>query len=502
MPTGSGKSHVIASLAEHYASQGLRTCILAHRKELLFQTAEKITSPIGYYGASLGDRNADELITIGSIQTIYDKDVSKMDVIIVDECHLCPNNTELGQYWHFIDKHQPCKIIGLTATPWRLQGGNLGWGETVYKISYEALKEHLSPISNKLVADAQPDLSKVQVKMGEYVENQIAAIMEAPELVEAAVKVMIAYSENRHSVLVFCVSVAHARLLTSILKDNGQECAVITGETAQGHRDSIIADFKAEMGATKFLLNCEVLTVGFDAPNIDMIVCLRPTKSKTLWEQMCGRGARKAEGKTNCLLIDMAGNLNEHGPLGTPYKEKSRKEAPENPNKICPQCEEYVPPLTKECPDCGYLWPEPARPKVSHRIEPDMGEYQGGGSQSYLVRDVSYKKHLSKKGNYSLMVRYDCTYGKYGNIAEWVPEFRIDSFFRARGEPSPPRPIDWDWVTEQAAYLKKPVEITVDHSGEFPRVIKYMWEAPKEIETHHEDGLDLDDVLDGDYIPI
>lgn len=326
MPTGSGKSHVIAALVKAFAELGKRVLVLAHRKELLEQTSTKIEVPHGIYGASLGEKDLEQLITVAQIQSIYRQELEPLDVIIVDECHMLPNSRDLGQYWSLINKHPQAFLVGLSATPYRMKGGVLDWGNEVYKIGYEPLLQagYLSPLSNKLCGT--PDLSKVEIRAGEYVENQLALVMEDPALIDAACRAIIAYSDNRHSCLIFCVSIAHANLITHTLNNSGIPAHLITGETNQGERENIIEQFKAEYGEVRYIVNVNVLTVGFDAPNVDMIVCLRPTKSKALWEQMMGRGVRKADGKKNCLLIDMAGNLDEHGPLGSPFRESEGRD--------------------------------------------------------------------------------------------------------------------------------------------------------------------------------
>lgn len=491
MPTGSGKSHVIAALVKAFAELGKRVLVLAHRKELLEQTSTKIEVPHGIYGASLGEKDLEQLITVAQIQSIYRQELEPLDVIIVDECHMLPNSRDLGQYWSLINKHPQAFLVGLSATPYRMKGGVLDWGNEVYKIGYEPLLQagYLSPLSNKLCGT--PDLSKVEIRAGEYVENQLALVMEDPALIDAACRAIIAYSDNRHSCLIFCVSIAHANLITHTLNNSGIPAHLITGETNQGERENIIEQFKAEYGEVRYIVNVNVLTVGFDAPNVDMIVCLRPTKSKALWEQMMGRGVRKADGKKNCLLIDMAGNLDEHGPLGSPFREKAKGETKPNA-KICPECEEFVKTGCRQCPDCGYEFPEPERPKVTHEYDANIeGRTIHSDIITYDVKWVKYKKHLSKKGNETLMVSYGCDHGRYGNVAEWVMKNKINSFYKERGNTlGPINEYSWDDLLWHAESLKQPIRITVDHKGDFPKVLRYEWATTEmKIEEYLEDDI-------------
>lgn len=496
MPTGSGKSHVIAALAAHYYNECKNILILAHRKELLEQTGQKIAIPgICYYSASMGSKElTDNGVTLAAIQSIARvENLPKYDVIIIDECHLVPNDDEQGQYWSLLARCSGALIIGLTATPWRLKGGKLSWGDIVYDIGYQPLIDsgYLSTLSNKLLKDATPNLESVEIKLGEYVQEQVEALMEDPELLAASIRAILHYSQGRNSCLIFTVSVNHAFLVARTLIDidaplRTGRVEVVTGETPQWERDLLLDAFRA--GEIRYLINCELLLVGFDAPKVDGIFCLRPTKSKVLWEQMCGRGVRISEGKINCILADMAGNLREHGGLGTPFKERGKREPTPVFGKICPECEEYVkPPTARQCSDCGYEWPEPETPKINHDRKPDMETtplHTPGLPVTYVVDDVTYKHKKSKNGNEMIVVNYHCAHGKYGSVADFLLPYhasdfvrgKVRQFFRDRGAMLPtPMPIMNDLLTIAETELKKPAKIAVDISGEHPRITRYEW---------------------------
>lgn len=499
LPTGSGKSHVMAALIEHYHSLDKRVLLLANRKELLEQTGSKINVPIGYYSASIGEKVIDQQITVAGIQSIYNKDIDPLDIIIVDECNALDNTGIHGQYWTLINKHPQAKLVGLSATPYRLKGGKLGWGEEVYKIGYHTLLEqgYLAPISNKLLKNVTPNLEKVEIKLGEYVQSQLEHVMEDPELIRAAVEAIIDYSHNRHSCLIFCVSVKHGELIAEALKSSGIEGAImIDGATAMHKRESAITQFKEEFGNIRYLINCELFLIGFDAPNVDMIVCLRPTKSKALWEQMMGRGVRVSEGKANCLLVDMAGNLQEHGPIGSPFFERSKKEAPLQIGKICPECEEFVKPAARECPDCGYIFPEPEAPKVSHNYEADTSSSPiwRGDIQAHDVERVTCKLHMSKKGNQTIRFDYHCSFGKYGSISAWMVKWRIEKLFKEFGYVigAPIDTYSWDDLLWHCSQLKTPSRIVVDHKKDFPEIIRYEFDDPQTIMPKEKQVIDLE----------
>lgn len=503
--TGGGKTHIINALAEHFFKLGERVCIIAHRKELLEQTGGKLSIPFGYYSASIGEKNTAAQVIIAGIQSIYDKaDIEKFNVVIVDECHRVPNNEESGQYWRFIGKHQPCKIIGLTATPFRMNGGKLGWGEVIYDAKYPLLQSlgYLTKITNKV--KNTPDLSSVKVTAGEFNESELSHVMEDPALIDLAVKNIIAFSAGRESILIFCVTVSHAKLLTEVMQRNGLDSALIHGETPKGERETILNDFKD--GRLRHLLNCEILLEGFDAPNVDMIVCLRPTKSKALHEQMLGRGVRLFEGKQDCFLLDMAGNLMEHGGLGTPFYEKSKKESKKEKGRICPACETFNKPTAKQCDDCGFVFPKEDPHKASHNQSADFeSDAEYIPLTTYTVKSVLYREHRSKKGNTTLRVDYVCN-TKYGAISEYLSPHSENEwarnnawkFFRDRGWEAYGDIKDYSMedLLFHALMLKQPVEITVDHNEKYPRIKGYTWAEPVTIE----EPKSTSDLLDGDEV--
>ena len=509
LPTGSGKSHVIAAIADWCKEEKLRVAIIAHRKELLEQNGSKLSSDFGIYSASLGGDDLESDITIAGIQSIYNKDFEPFQVILIDECHrVCNKNSKgegEGQYWQFLNASPKAKVMGFTATPYRLKGGKLSWGEVIYSVPYSLLQEqgYLCKITNKI--KGKIDLSTIPLVAGDYNEALLSEYMSDPALIAEAVRNIIAYSMDREAVIIFCVTVAHAVLLTAEMQRNGLQSFCLTGSTPDAERTQVIKDFRE--GRLKYLLNVMVLTEGFDAPNIDMIVCLRATKSKALWEQMLGRSCRNHLNKENALLIDMSGNLEEHGGIGTPYHEKAKGEKPEPKGKICPQCESFVPPTIRECPDCGFQFPEPEKRKASHGIEANITTSAVfEATETHTVKDVIYRQHTSKKtGGVSVRVDYVCNV-KYGSISEWLPVHsgsdwarnKAFKFFEERGHKlgNDTKEYTIDDLLWHCQHLKKPVKITVDNSKQLPEVVNYEWESNDKIEPEIELGIEeLDDFI-------
>jgi len=387
LPTGTGKSLCIAKIVgDAVKTWNGRVLILAHVKELLEQNADKIRKlcpelKIGIFSAGLKSRDTDEQVIIAGIQSVYDKacELGTFDLIIIDEVHMCPFDGE-GMYRTFLNDmkviNPNVRLIGLTATPFRLKGGLICKPENLLnEICYEAgLKEmiqqgYLSPLISK-AGRVEAKLDGLHIRGGEFINDEIAAAMDNDALVSAACREIIELTRDRKSVLIFTAGVAHCEhVAEKIAAYSGQECAVVTGATSPGERAEIIARFKGEpvpddffsfKPQLKFLANVNVLTTGFDAPNTDCVVLLRPTNSAGLLVQMVGRGTRLSPGtgKKEALILDYGGNILRHGPIDMiKVKEPGAGKDGEAPAKKCPECLALIHAGYCVCPECGYEFP-------------------------------------------------------------------------------------------------------------------------------------------------
>lgn len=335
LPTGSGKSIVIAELAKRLNQPVL---ILQPSKEILEQNMAKLmayVSPtqIGVYSASL-NRKELNFFTFATIQSIYKKPELFKDFkqVIIDECHLVnPKNLD-GMFTTFLKRIENPKVVGLTATPYRLdnlylrENGNLYtftttklinrikerfWHRIVFNINNEELvkSEYLCPLRyiDKTILrheEIPTNISKSDFNLVAY-EQKISS--KEREIIES----LYFAQELSRGVLVFCSSVDQAEnLQTKIL---GSE--VVTAKTKKKDRERIINGFRS--GEVKMVFNVGVLTTGFDHPALDCIVLLRPTRSIGLYYQMLGRGVRICEGKRFCRVIDMTDTVNQLGKIET-----------------------------------------------------------------------------------------------------------------------------------------------------------------------------------------
>jgi ribosomal protein S27AE len=288
---------------------------------------------------------------------------------------------------------------------------------------------------------------------------------------------------------------------------NLRDCQTVSGDTDKDELTSILKEH--ERGNFKYLINCQLLTVGYDMPWVDMIALLFATKSKRKYEQCVYRGTRTYAGKSDFLVLDMGNNFYEHGALGSPYQGKVKGEPEQKKGRICPNCESWMAQASAEsCTDCGYVFEKREPPKVKHDYEPVGAEalpVYTGSIQFHPVHNVTYKEKKSAKGNPMIVVEYHCDHGKYGTIADFlIPHHesdfvtgRVKKWFKDRGDDiygslSEYSLLDLLWRAENNC--KKPSGITVDHSEKFPRIKSYEWgETVKQ--------LSISEVLDEDSIP-
>lgn len=314
LPTGCGKTIVFAKITEDCVRNGDRVLILAHRGELLDQAADKIAKATGLRCAT---EKAEQSclgswfrITVGSVQSLMRETRLKrfpddyFDTIIIDEAHHCISDSYQRVLHHFPD----AKVLGVTATPDRGDMKNLG--QVFESLAYEytlpkAIKEgYLSPIK-AVTIPLQVDLTGVGVQSGDFKAGDLGTALD-PYL-ESIAEEMGKYCREKKTV-VFLPLVKTSQKFRDILNDHGFHAAEVNGESQD--RAEILEDYAA--GKYNVLCNSMLLTEGWDCPDVDCIVVLRPTKVRSLYCQMVGRGTRLAPGKDHLLLLDFLWHTERH----------------------------------------------------------------------------------------------------------------------------------------------------------------------------------------------
>lgn len=433
LPTGSGKSVVIGSLAMNAVKQWPSTRILmvTRSQELIAQNAEKLRSlwpgaPMGIYSASLGKKQLGEPITIGgplSLANVVDK-LGHIDLCIIDECHDISHKDE-GSYRKIISHlkmvNPYLRVIGYTATPFRLGHGLITdkpaiFDELIEPTSIEELifKGYLSPLRSKQTGFVL-DTSGVKKRGGDFIESDLQKAVDTEDNNVRMVEEVIARAGNRKSWMFFCSGIEHAEHVRDILVRYGISAAAVHSKM-QGGRKQAIDDFKS--GKLRAITNVNALSTGFDHPAIDLLVMARPTMSVGLYLQQAGRGLRIHPEKDDCLVLDFAGVVATHGPVTAvqPPKRKGEPGGGEAPVKGCPECGELIHASVMTCPACGHVF-EAKEKEYLLRNDDIMGIT----GQEMSVSSWLWRKHTSRSsGKDMLAVTY---YGALSDppVTEYIP---------------------------------------------------------------------------------
>ena len=535
LPTGAGKSLLIALLIRQALEFGGRVVVLAHRKELLQQNADEIRElipgvDVGIYSAGLKSREIHNAVVIAGIQSVFRKaaDLRRRHLVLVDECHLI-SDIEESMYQQFFAgiQQEGLRIVGLTATAFRTGTGPIcGPDRQFQRIVFEAktaqliTEGFLCPITNK-VADCEVNTDKVGLRGGEFIESEMQAAFGGDKgAVVLACNEVFEKCRDRKSILIFASGVMHAEDIATILGEITRErVGVVTGETLDLERASMLSDFKT--GRLRWLVNCDVLTTGFNARCVDAIAILRATMSPGLFCQMVGRGLRLHESKTNCLLLDFGGNIARHGSIDDDNFGRSQggsgraATAAENGRgKQCPACELDVAASRASCPECGFVFPK--KREINHDGTADTESQLTGPmpAEEWTVVDVIYKRHTKRDDELApptLRVDYVVTQGE-GNlqrkvISEWVCLQHVRGNFgktmaglwwERRSDCEEPNTIDDALSLLAMGVARKPSRITTKKDGKWTKVVscEFDSEKPTEIAPQEEartySGLDED----------
>lgn len=494
LPTGTGKSVCIAAFMRRAIADwpDTRIIIVTHVKELIAQNFSEMVrlwpdAPAGIYSAGLNKRDLHAQILFAGIQSIHKRayDIQRCDLALIDEAHIIPrtSNTMYRRFLGDLTTINPhLKVIGFTATPYRLDSGMLHEGDCALftDIAYEAgvaemiAQGYLCEVVPKQPA-TQLDTTGVGSRGGEFIPGQLEAAVDVDAVTAAAVEEIVHHGADRGSWLVFCAGIRHAEHVRDAIKGRGFTCEAILGETASADRDRVIAAFKRD--EVRCLTNANVLTTGFNAPGVDLIAMLRPTKSVGLYVQMIGRGTRIANGKDNCLVLDFAGNVKRHGPIDRIDVRKRKKDDEEGhaPVKVCPGCQTIVHASTRLCPGCGYEFPPP-QPDLSRTASTSAILSSQIKPEWVTVSGVGYHRHEKPDSPPSLRVEYACGIASH---REWIC-FEHTGYARQKAVqwwqkrlPGRPVPRTVDDVLTRCGELPKPERISVRPQGRYTEITGY-----------------------------
>jgi DNA repair protein RadD len=522
IPTAGGKTPIMATICRDAVVQwNGRVLILAHVKELLEQTADKLRAvcpevTFGIYSAGLKRRDTQNAVIVAGIQSVYRRacELDAFDLVLVDEAHLIPLEGD-GMYRQFLSdamKVNPhLRVIGFTATPYRLKSGSIctpdGFlNHVCYEIGVRELIHdgYLCPLVTK-AGRSKADMTDLHVRGGEFVADEVESLMDQESLVQAACSEIVEYTSDRKACLIFSSGVQHGQHIVETLeREHGIRCGFVTGETATSERDETLARFKA--GELKYLCNVNVLTTGFDAPHIDCVALLRPTMSPGLYYQMVGRGFRLHSSKEDCLVLDFGGNVLRHGPVDQIRITQRESGNGSAPAKECPECQAVIAAGFASCPQCGFVFPHPDRQQHDSKASQE-GILSGQVTTTkYAVTDVSYSVHVKRGADErtprTLRVDYRVGWNQYKS--EWIclehtgyARGKAAAWWKQRSPDPVPRSIERALEIVKGGGLAVPKSITVRTvTGErYERIIDYdLGPMPEPVPVSEAKEFELDEI--------
>ena len=461
MPTGTGKSVVIAQIVKYICQwPENKVLMLTHVGELVKQNADKLRAvwpqgDIGICAAGLGRRDTQQSVIYSTVQTVHSLlkrnkyALGRRRLVIIDECHLLSED-ENSMYRQVLAKlgelDPKMRVPGLSATPYRTKDGKLTEQENAIftDVAYDLNKDfarlveegYLAPLTS-VKTPVEVNLKGVHIQGGDYNSKEVQAAVGNDVLLEQACNVMVNEGRYRRSWIVFVSGIKNAVRVREMLERRGIVVRDVTSANTAAVNAQAIAAFRS--GQVRCLVSANQLTTGFDVPQIDLLAVLRPTVSPSLHVQMLGRGTRPCPGKVDCLVLDFAHNIARLGPINDPFlkerkpkgelteeEKQEEKEEAELLPRTCPNCGALLPPRTRSCPYCGYVAPQ----------ELDVSDLTGLTPLAYIKHTptipssrvwqvssfVAGKYQNKNTGMHMLRVRVGCT----GNGADFNAHFYLN----------------------------------------------------------------------------
>lgn len=504
LPTGSGKSVVLCEIVDKILTEDpeWNVLILSHTEEICEQDHTTLTDyfggiDIGLYHAGLGSRTIMK-ITVAGIQSASrqrDK-FNRFDFVIIDEAHSVPTAGE-GQYRTFLKGFDT--YIGLTATHFRLGHGYIHKGEgTIFNkisIDYSSGAKFVGLVDEGYISKIytkqtllELNANDIRTRLGDFVIPDMAKKFNREEITNQAVKEIVEIGENYYKWLIFSIDIDHAEAITEQLISHGIKAIAI--HSKMENRKKAVSDIRRNK--YQAVVNVDILTTGFDDPNIDLIALMRPTKSPVLHVQSIGRGLRVARKKDHCLVLDFAGNTERLGPINDINLEIARQTSGKGPTimKTCPDCMCLVPIATRTCPACGSEFEIEKGKDLQNTsgfksvVSKERREREEGEEFHHWVdiRSVTYSLWSKAGKPPSMLVEYHpSTGGKH--YREWVllnhkgwaqrnAEKWVMRRWTGSGIPQPRTAID---AINKRKYFKTPKAIKIDFNNKFQKIVEHRF---------------------------
>lgn len=492
LATGTGKSLCLGTLFQELITgwPDMRLCCTTHVVELVEANFKEFIgiapfAPVGVYASSLGMRDRRSQILFTQLQTVWNRaaEIGWVDVLAIDEVHLVPED-ENTMYRAFIDAllaiNPDMKIVGLSATLYRLDSGRLDEGDdrlfdkTVYQYDVRRGIDdgYLTPITAQKTETHQ-DTASVPLRGNDLAKGALQKAVDKEWLNKRIVEEVMDVEGHRRTALFFCAGEKHAHNMADFVRKAGKTCEVIMGNTPKGERRKIIEAYKE--GKIWGICNDNVMSTGTNVPRIDLIVDAAKTKSASRYVQRVGRGTRviwprafdpeatDAAGrraaiaggvKRNCRYMDFAGNVAEHGPIDMISPRKPTKGDGMAPIKICPHCQEQLHASLRQCWVCGHEFEFDETPKLQTKPT-DAPIISSTGPEPRAVRSRVFRVHPGKFGKPdTVKASYVCG---VLTVNEWLcpghgegfARANADRYWRKHGGADPPPRSVLEWLERQ-----------------------------------------------------
>lgn len=509
LPTGTGKSHVIGSLQGEAIRRwpNQRFLNATHSKVLVEQNAEKFHEaypeiPYGINSSGLNRREIAQQVIFGGIMSMKGNPEAfgHRDLLVVDECHLISTDKETV-YRKTIDRlievNPKLKVVGLTATAYRMGQGMITDGGIFDDIVYDLTdiegfakllsQGYLAPLYTR-PTDTELDISGVGVSKGEFKKGALQSAVNSSPVTIKAIQEMCQKGWDRKAWLIFASGVEHAEDIARILNNFGVPTAAVHSKLSTEENNRRVAAFKR--GELRCITNNEVLTTGFDFPPIDYIGMFRPTMSPGLWVQMLGRGTRPWAGgyikvngimipwgpKTDCIVLDFAGNAKRLGPINDPCIPKRKVPGDgDMPIKVCPSCTTQNHLSATHCICCGHEF------ERMEKLSPTAfdGEIMRDDKpvvEYFDVTSVIYRKQFKKGSNDKvamLAVDYYCGVRRFSDLIlvehKGLAGHQARDWWRTVHNSPPPETVDE--ALQYQSQLRSPKRVRVWVNRQWPKVL-------------------------------
>ena len=438
-PTGVGKTFIMNSLAKRLMRKyrKLRILSVTHDATIIGQNANDMRrfwkgADIGIYSAGLKMRDTRNRMIFAGIQSIYKRayEFGKISILFIDEAHmLSPNDGTMYQRLiiDLMNMNPKMRVVGLSATPYRLGQGHLLQGEIFDFIAFDYTETekfmwfveqgYLSRLITKK-AVKEIDISECSIRGGDFNDKDLQVLSNTQENNKAVVEECMRYGMDRNHWMVYASGVEHGMALSDMFNAHGIPAVMLYNKSENREKELK----RWERGKYRAMVNVGLYTTGYDFKPLDMIAVARATQSTSLWVQMCGRGTRcvyedgfdldtkqgrldaiAAGPKQNCLVLDFAGNTRRLGAINCPIIPKPRRKGDSNeefdaPVKVCPECETYNHTRSAKCENCGYEFPPPKEVTTKAGTEDVMVEASMEPKiEEFPVLDAIYKKGRSRQ---------------------------------------------------------------------------------------------------------